>query len=57
MNGQPEKGRGAAANLEIFSFLGRPVRLGIGSGLNFCCVEKDRPRQDSLDVQQSGQET
>ena len=40
-----------------FFFLGRTVRLGIGSGLNFCCVEKDWLRQDSLDGVQYGQET
>ena len=28
----------------------------VGSGLNFCCFEKDWPRQDSLDGGQSGQE-
>ena len=32
-------------------------RLGIGSGLNFCCVEKNWPRQDRLDREQFGKET
>ena len=35
-------------------FLPRAVRSGIGSGLNFCCVEENWPRQDSLDREQFG---
>ena len=38
-------------------FLPWAVRLGIGSGLNFRCVEKNSPRQDSLDREQFGKET
>ena len=38
-------------------FLPRTVRSGIGSGLNFCCVEENWPRQDSLDREQFGKET
>ena len=38
-------------------FLPQAVRLGIELGLNFCCVEKNWPRQDSLDREQFGKET
>ena len=41
--------------LSIQAVLPRPVLLN--TGLNFCCVEKNWPRQDSLAQEQLGKET